>query len=217
MTQISPPAASAMRALVVMIALGGLGGCAAFGALQTAAAPLESFELTPLPVSGAASRSGPHLRVELPAASGALASDRIVIKPNPLQVQNLPDMRWVDDANLHVQMLLMRSLAGTGQFGLVTGDGPGPLPDVSLISDLEAFQVEIVPPTPTAPQPSQVVRVGMTLSVFDERSGTVRATRRFEQLSAATTTQPIALVAAFDQAMTAILRDAAGWVAANSR
>lgn len=217
MTQISPPAARAMRALVVMTLLGALSGCAALGALQTAAAPLESYELTPLPASGAAGRSGLHLRVELPAASGALASDRIVIKPNPLQVQNLPEVRWVDDANTHVQMLLMRSLAGTGRFGLVTGDGPGPLPDLSLLSDLEAFQAEIVPPTPAVPQPTQVVRVGMTLSVFDERSNTVRATRRFEQLSAATSTQPIALVAAFDQAMTAILRDAAGWVAANSR
>ncbi len=206
-----------LRAAALFAGLGLLGGCAAVSAVQTAASPLDSFELTPL-APGGSGASGPLLRVELPTTSGTLASDRIAIKPSALQVQYLPGVRWVDEANIHVQMLMMRSLSGTGRFALVSGDGPAPLPDFVLLSDLRAFQAELVVPEggdPAAPVAVAVVR--LDASILDDRDDTLRASGRFEARVPARGSDPVALVAAMDAAMTEVLREVTAWGVANTR
>lgn len=205
-----------LRAAAALALIAALGGCAAVSAVQTAAAPLDSYELTPLPSEGSGG-AGPVLRVEQPTASGTIASDRIAIKPSPLQVQYLPEVRWVDEAQIHAQMLMMRSLAGTERFALVTGEGPGPLPDFVLISDLLAFQAELVPAEGGAGAPVPVAVVRLDASIVDDRDDTLRASRRFAARVPALAGDTVAIVAAMDAAMTQVLREVADWAVANTR
>ncbi len=192
------------------LCLGGmlLSGCSALGSLQSAATPLETYELTPLAAPAAQRATGRRvLEIALPTATGALTSERIAIKPGPLQVQALPEARWVDEATDHVQLLLVRSLANAGAFGLVTAAGAGPTPDYVLLSDLQAFQAEL-----GAGGVNVVIQT--TLSLIDARDGRVVSTRSFAASQPAADTTADAIVPAFDAAMTRQLTEIAAWIAA---
>src|SRR5207342_120642 len=97
-----------------------------------------------------------------PTAPAAVASDRIVIKPNALQVTLVGDGRWVEAAPAHVRTLIARSLANTGRYALVTTGTVGPLPDFTVMTDIDGFEARLLPEG--SPAPAQVV-VAMTLSV----------------------------------------------------
>lgn len=189
-----------------------LPGCAALTAFSGTDS-LDTYELSPLspPAAGPIAR-GPVLRVERPTASGAVASDRIVFKPDARSVTVLPGVRWVDDAPAHVEMLIMRSLTATGRFGLVTGSGAGALPDYLLVGDLVAFEAAFFAAgTPGAPaRPGAEIR--LTLSLLDASTESVRSSRVFVERSFAASDDPAALVAAFDRAMSALLSDVVGWL-----
>lgn len=199
-----------LRSVAFGLGLVALAGCSALTSIQSASKPLNTFELTPLPVgSVAATRSRRHLEVEMPTATGALTTDRIVIKPTPLQVETLPDARWVNETTEHVQLLLVRSLANAGRFALVTGAGYGPPPDYVLLTDLEAFQVEIGAETAAV-----VIRTTMTL--LRDTDGTVISSRNFVSSATVPDMAPELIVAAFDEAMTQQLMDVAGWLVSKS-
>jgi cholesterol transport system auxiliary component len=199
-----------IRAAAVSLCFAVVTGCSALSSIQSAATPLDTYELTPLPTSAARPRGQGNLEVALPTGTGALTSDRIVIKPTALQVQNLPDARWVNDATEHVQTLLVRSLAGTGRFALVTGEGAGPAPDFLLLTDLQAFQAEVGAGGDT----TVVIRTTMTL--LRDSDGRVLSTRSFATSAAAASTSADAVVAAFDEAMTQHLSEASDWLIRNT-
>ncbi len=181
--------------------------------LQSATASQDTYELTPLSQNSAPSRrGGRHLLVELPTATAAIASDRIVIKPNPLQVQSLPGVRWVDNATDHVRLLLVRSLANTGRFGLVTGPESGPLPDIILLTDLNAFQAE----TSSGDQNTVNVIIGMTLTLVRD-TGNVVASRSFGRTVVAPSGSEVDILNAFNQAMTGVLGEVVPWVVSQAR
>ena len=186
-----------------------LAGCGAFG---KASAPLDAYTLSPLPVAKAAS-SSEHLVVELPTASGALTTDRILIKPNALQAEYLPKGRWVDPAPELIQTLLVSSLQNSGAFRLVGRDGAGLTPDYVVLVEVNAFQAEAAAPD-TVGTP---VRVGLTLSVVREGDQRLIATRRFDHTAISTSSDTLAVVSAFDAATRQVLADAVVWVAKTTR
>ncbi len=128
-----------------------------------------------------------------------------MIKPTPLQVQSLPDARWINDTTEHVQLLLVRSLANSGRFALVTGAGSGPSPDFVLLTDLQAFQVEIV-----AEKVTVVIHATMTL--LRDTDGSVVSSRSFSNSITVADTSTDLVVAAFDQAMSQQLTDVVSWL-----
>ena len=71
---------------------------------------------------------------------GAIGSDRIVMKPSPIQVTLLGDGRWVEPAPAHIRNLLTRSFANTGRFAFVSSASVGPLPDFTLMTDVEQLR-----------------------------------------------------------------------------
>ena len=201
-----------LRAAAFSLSFAAMSGCAALSSLESASTPLDTFELTPLPASSNAGSRGRYvLDVAVPTASGALTSDRIVIKPTPLQVQNLPDVRWVNEATEHVQMLLVRSLAGTRRFALVTGDGTGPDPDYTLLTDLQAFQAEVG----AEGEAGATVVISTTMTLLRDDGREVLSTRSITSRSAAPDTSTDALIAAFDRAMTNHLRETSDWLIRN--
>ena len=68
-----------------------------------------------VPVQRITRRAAPRdVIIELPTTSGALATDRIMIRPNRLQAQYLPESRWSEPAPVMVQTLMLRAVEATG-------------------------------------------------------------------------------------------------------
>jgi cholesterol transport system auxiliary component len=188
------------------LALTALTACSAISSLDSSSQPLNTFELTPLAAGVVAAPTGRRqLEVSAPTATGALTSDRIVVKPSPLQVEYLPDARWVDDTTAHIQLLLVRSLSNSGQFGLVSSAGAGPTPDFVLKTDLQAFQVELAVDGATV-----VIRSNMTL--LRDEDGSVVSSRSFANSVPLPDTSAEQVVAAFNAAMTQQMTDMTRWL-----
>ncbi len=203
------------RLALPFILLAALAGCEAISNIQQAGAQLEAFELRSPALQSSARADLGSVYVELPSATGALDTDRIAVKPDPLRVQYLPGVRWVNPAPDHFQLLLVRTLAQTGRFGFVSGSTAGPIPDYVLLTDLIDFQVEVAPGTDGQPEDSVAVRARLTLLSDVDRE--VIATRTFESIVATPTAEPPIVLVAFDRATEAILRDAAAWAVAALR
>jgi cholesterol transport system auxiliary component len=198
--------------LALGLGLGLLSGCSAISAVSGATEPLDAYTLSP--VRPAAVRSqGQHVVVVPAAASGALATDRILVKPNRLQAEYLPRGRWVDPAPVLVQALLVASLQNSGAFRLVGRDDAGLIPDFSVLSDLQDFQAE----APVAEGQGWTVRVGLTVTLVDEIDRRLVASRRFEEVATAPSDQTLTLVNAFDAAMGQAQHKVVAWVIAETR
>ena len=191
------------RTLLMLSALALLAGC---GIFSKAAETLDAYTLSPLPGSGAVHGSS-HLVVELPSSSGALATDRILIKPNALQAEYLPKGRWVDATPVLVQSLLVASLQNSGAFRLVGRDGAGLTQDYTLLTEVNDFQAE----SPADGATATPVHVGLTMTMVREEDGSLIATRRFTATALASSSDTLALVAAFEQATQQVLAAATGW------
>lgn len=198
------------RAVAVLVLLAGaLPGCATMSSIRSAATPLDTYVLNPLPAPAAPTRQGARIvYVADPTAAGAIAGDRIVVKPDPVQVTLLGDGRWVEALPAHLQSVLARSLANTGRFAFVASSTVGPLPDFTLLTDVDAFQAEV-----SAGAPPRVV-VSMTLTVVRDVDGRLVASRHFSRVAEAPDTHAHSLVLAFNAANEALLREAVPWTVA---
>ena len=171
------PPRRGLRAACLLAAIAvGAAGCTTISSLNSAARPVDTYALNPLPAPAGAVRSGSRqVFVAEPTAAGAAASDRIVVRPNPLQVTLLADGRWVEAAPTHLRNVIARSLANTGRFALVSTSTSAPLPDFSLLVDIDAFEARILPPG----GPAASVVVSLTLAIVREADGRLLASRRF--------------------------------------
>ncbi len=199
------------RATTLGAALGALAGCAALNSLTGASTPLDAYTLTPLSGAGAGGGSR-HLVVELPTASGAITTDRILVTPSPLQAAYLPGARWVDSAPELIQTLVVQTLQSSGAFRLVGRTPMGLFPDNTLLTELRAFQAESGP----LEGPPYVVRIAVTMTLVRDADGVIVAARNFEGSAGAGSDQPVVIAAAFDAAMDRLMRDAAPWIAATA-
>lgn len=179
----------------------------ACSAVSQASAPLDAYTLQPLPMQQGHTGSQ-HLVVELPTASGALATDRILIKPTPLQAEYLPKGRWVDPVPELVQTLLVASLQNAGGFRLVGRDGAGLTPDFVALVEVNDFQAE----APAEGTHATPVHVALTLTLLDEADRRLIGTRRFDASGVAASADTLAVVAAFDGATREVLTEAVTWV-----
>ncbi|MEM8570161.1 MAG: ABC-type transport auxiliary lipoprotein family protein [Pseudomonadota bacterium] len=188
-----------------------MGGCTAIQSLDAASRQLDTYELSSVsPVTSAAGvRGGPTLFVATPVSSGAIASDRIVVKPDPFQVTFLPDARWVDPAGVHLQLLLTRSLSGLTRYGLVTASSSAPFPDFTLMTDVEDFQVELAS---NDQEPTIRVVVRVQAALVQESNGRVVARRTFQAIVAAADTRASGIVPAFDAATASVQRELVTWL-----
>jgi cholesterol transport system auxiliary component len=196
------------RATGSLLLLAALGGCAALSTLNTASQPLPTYDLSA--AAGAPTRATPTSRrvllVAPPTALGAFDSDRLVIKPNALQVQYVPNSRWADSAPRQTQTLLIRALANSGALGYVGGDAAGPTPDFVLLTDIQAFQAEMAP----SGAPGQV-SVRLTLTLVRDLDRALIGSRIIERRAPLAATDPLSIANAFNAAMTSLLDEATRW------
>jgi cholesterol transport system auxiliary component len=183
-----------------------LGGCAAL--LGGGGPAPDLYELrAPAEVPAAQRRLVRDLVVEVPEASAALAIDRILIRPNPLQAQYLPRAAWSGTAPVMLQTAMLRTLEDTGGFRFVGRRPLGGSADFALVSELTDFEAAVIPDAPGAR-----VRVRLVARLVREADAAVLASRSFLQIADAPSTEGLALATAFDAATGAMLRELAVWV-----
>jgi cholesterol transport system auxiliary component len=192
--------------VALMIAASSLSGCGALSSLSKAGAELDAYTLSPAIGSGAPVQGRGHLIVELPTSAGALATDRILIKPVPYQAQYLPGCRWIEPAPALLQTLLVASFQNVGGFELVGRTANGLSPDYTLMTEVMDFQVE-----PSGPEAEFVVRITMMMTLIRESDRRVVASRRFSTSEIAASDDTQVLVRAFDRALQKVLGEIVGW------
>lgn len=199
--------------LALVLAL--LPGCGALTAVSDASSRMDAFTLTPVArADGADAATGSrHLIVELPTSAGALATDRILIRPLPVQAQYLPDGRWSEPTPALVQTLLVASFQNLGGFRLVGRTGAGLQPDYTLMTELQDFHAEPSGATTTP----LTVRVGAVVTLIRESDRRIVASRRFAATASVASDDTLAVVRGFETAMQTLLREVVIWTRAQAR
>jgi cholesterol transport system auxiliary component len=192
------------RRAVMLGAVASLSGCTALSSINAAATPLDTYDLSPAAGSTSGRRSGRALLVTVPNAPAAVSSDRIMVKPNTASITYLPDARWSDELPTLVQSLLVRSIAGTGRIGYVGPSEGGPVPDLALLTRIDAFQVEVTGEDVTA-------KIDISLTLLRDRDQSVVKSATFRNQFAAANDEPVAIVAAFQAILDALLPEVANW------
>jgi cholesterol transport system auxiliary component len=198
-----------MRRIVtaLLIATSLLAGCGALSSLSKAGTELDAYTLSPAGGSGTPVQGRAHLIVELPSSAGALATDRILIKPVPYQAQYLPEGRWIEPVPALLQTLLVASFQNVGGFELVGRTANGLNPDYTLMTEVMDFQVE-----PSGPEPERfVVRITLMMTLIRESDRRVVASRRFSASETTASDDTQVLVAAFDRALQKVLQEIVVW------
>ena len=91
------------RRVALLGGISALGGCSAVSALNSAAQPLDTYDLLPANGSQTGRRTSRTMLVARPEASAAIATDRIMIMPGAASITYLPDARWSDELPLVLQ------------------------------------------------------------------------------------------------------------------
>lgn len=197
-----------LRAMMLIGLLSALPACGAISALGDATTPLEVLMLQApddLPL-----RQGRPLAqdivIEEPTADGAIATDRIMIRPGAFQAQYLPDVRWSDPAPVMIQTLMLRALDSTGAFQYVGRRPLGPGGDFAIVTEIVDFHATLGPEGETAE-----VAVRIIVRIVRERGAQVVATRTFAATRLAPSLDDLALAEAFDGATGQVISDFAVW------
>ena len=200
-----------LRLLIASVALAMPAGCGAISAVSGATEELDAYTLGPVRTQQRMTAVGGHLIVEEPTAAGAIATDRILVKPNRIQAQYLSGARWVDPAPVLIQSLLLQSLESAGGFRLVGRQAMGLMPDYTLMTEIRDFQAEAAP----SGGRDLNVRVGLSLTLIRESDRSIVATKRIESVVATSSSAPVPLVSAFDAALSSALLEVITWTAAS--
>ncbi|PTN03601.1 cholesterol transport system auxiliary component [Rhodovulum imhoffii] len=197
-----------MRPLTLCLLLA-LPSCSMIEALDSASRPLDTYELravTAPPVSARRTLSR-ELVVERPGAGGALDTDRILVRPNPLEAQYLPGARWTNPAPEMLQTLLVHRLEASDGFTYVGRRPLGASGDYVLLSELTDLQAEIVPA-----DGSVMARITLRARLIREDDASVIAQDRFSAEAQAASDKATDVVNALDAALSEITPRLTGWV-----
>ena len=198
-----------LRKVIALAALTALSGCAAISAVSDAATPLDVYELR-APDTITATRGAPapsDVIIELPTTSGALSTDRIMIRPNALQAQYLPDVRWSDTTPVMVQTLMLRSIEATGAVRYVGRTPLGVSGDYAIVTEVIDFQAQVTPDGDSA-----VANITLLVRMVRERDARIVASRRFTASMPATSTETNAVIDAVSGASDQVFAEFAAWV-----
>lgn len=195
-----------MRLPFLLLALTStLSGCGALSVLQ-GGPNRDVFELRPPTVSATQCGQGRagELVIEEPKTRGTLDTERIMIRPSPLQTQYLPDAQWGDTVPVTLQRLLVQSL---GSFDAFSNVGRAPLGlagDFALISEIEEFNAKIE-------GGATVVRMNVDARMVREMDARVVSRGRFEVSVPAAGTRTADLIPAFDAASQQLIAEMTEW------
>lgn len=195
------------RAAILGVLL--LPGCSAITRLNAAATPRDTYDLRPASPNTTGSGTRRNLLVADPTAPAALATDRMLIRPDTQSIAYLPDARWSDTTPQLFQSLLVQSLSATGQIGFVGIPNAGPIPDVVLLTRIDRFDVDV-----TGPEQFRAV-LAYQATLLSDRDQRVIASRAFRQDLPLGDDRASTIALAFQRMMDAALSDTATWTIRN--
>ena len=146
-----------------------------------------------------------QLVVEEPSAAKGIDTDRIAIAPTPLEVKYFPSSRWADRAPRMVQALMIQSFENTKRIVSVGRQSLGLRSDFVLKTELREFQAE------KNADGTTIVRVRVNLKLVRPSLGQIVTSQSFESVKPAASEGVPDIVAAFDEALGAVLKRAVGW------
>lgn len=187
-------------------ALSLLSGCGALSALGDATTPLDAYELRAPALPQAGTMLARALSIETPTSSGALETDRILIKPNAVQSLYLPGARWSDQAPAMFQTVMLRAFEDTGALSYVGRTPLGGSGDFALISEITDFQAEL-----SGDAQSATTRIRLTARMVRESDARVMARRSFQALTPSASTETLDIVQAFNVASDQVLNELVRW------
>lgn len=199
-----------LRVVSALTLVGTLASCAALSAVTGATTPLEVYELR-APAGIAASSRRPLPRdviVELPTTGGSLDTDRIMIRPNALQAQYLPEVRWSETTPVMVQTLMLRSIEASGVVRYVARKPLGGSGDYALVTEIVDFQAE----TMGEEQEGATVRIKFIVRAVRESDAAIVASRTFQSTAEAPSTDTQVLAETFNTASDAVFTEFAAWL-----
>ncbi|AHM02782.1 Membrane lipoprotein lipid attachment site [Roseibacterium elongatum DSM 19469] len=203
-----------IRVLLLGLAVTALASCGALSALGDATEALDVYELrapTDAPIAPGR-RIAADVIIEVPTTSGALQTDRIMIRPDALAASYLPGIRWSEEAPVMVQTLMLRTLDATQAIRYVGRRPLGAGGDFAVVTELVDFQA-----TPLPEGDSARVDVRMIVRIVRERNVRIVASRSFATSAMAPTLEDADLVAAFDTAAGRVMSDFADWALVSLR
>ncbi len=183
-----------------------LSGCSAIAALDRASTSLDVHEIrAPAGVATAPTR-GVQLSVEVPATSGAINTDRIVVRTGSTQIAYLPDARWSATAPEMLQGAMVETLLATSAFTYVGRRPLGASGDLALVSTLIDFGA-------VADVESETATITMTLvaQMVREQDASIVARRTFERSVTVSDTASATIIDGYAQVSEAVLTDLARW------
>jgi cholesterol transport system auxiliary component len=204
---IRPRSEIGRRALAGAAALA-LAGCAS---LLGVAPPGKLYRLTPpnnfapgLPYVGA------QLLIDSPQAPAGIDTNRIALTRSPLSLDYFADSEWTDRLPELIQNLLLAAFENSGAITAVGSNSAGLSADFVLRSEIRHF--EAVYETTSGP-PRVWVAIVPRLAAVRQRA--IIAESRFEERVPAAANDVPAIVAAFNTAADAVLREIVGWTLRN--
>ncbi len=146
-----------------------------------------------------------QLVVEEPTTPNAINTDRIAIRPQALEMQYYPDVKWTDRAPALVQTLLVESFENSGKITGVGRRAIGMIGDYVLTSELREFEA-------IKSDGAINVTVRLVLKLVRQSSGAIIASTTATQSVAATSDRVPDIVQAFDEALGKVLKRTVVWV-----
>jgi len=194
--------------LALAVALVGLAACG--GILPKPPPPPELYRVTPL---ASAAPAQPTLSLQLvvavPGAPSGLDTERIALSRTPTSLDYFADAAWADRVPLMLQAVLVESLEASGQFRVVARQSPDLRADVVLAIDLRHFEATYRGAGP----PEVRVEFDCRLVHMPDRNAV--AVKSFAGTVRASANETDAIVAGFDEAFHAAMRELVPWVAAS--
>ena len=189
------------RLLILLTALGLLGGCS----ILPTATPQQVYLLpshNSAPSAGAAVDWS--LRINQPQASQALDNPRIAVLPQGNLISSYAGSRWSDPAPRLLRNHLLNAFQNDGRVRALSSDDDNLQADFSLGGELQAFQSEY-----QNGAVSVVLRLQARL--IDSRSQRIIASQRFEVRQPVSDPQVPAVVVAFGQASDQLAAQVLQW------
>lgn len=154
-----------------------------------------------------------QLVVEVPFASGGLATQSIALRRNALELRYFAGARWIERAPRLVQTLLVESFENTGRI-VAVGRAADLRSDFNLKSELREFQAEYE--SEAAPP---LIRVRLNAKIVQQPRREIIASANFEATARAAGTNMAGIITAFDEAFGKVLRRVVEWtlITADSR
>lgn len=190
-----------IRAFAALAVAAALGGCASFGGPEVAVQVYSpETRVAPDP-------SWPQadflLSVAATAASQAIDSSRIAVRPTPNALQTYKGALWADDAPQLLETAVVEAFEDSGRVAGVSRYGGRSRGELGLVMEVRAFESVYTGPTPDA-----VIEVQARL--VDFRGEGVR-TKRFRHAVPVNGVEVPQVVEAFGEAMSLVSRDIVGW------